>query len=128
MKLYTFGWVIDGPGRRTREPVPKDITGKAVGAPESWRWASIERLLFEAQTVQNLSLYESVAAPAGLAVSRAWAAEAMSVCVDVSGGGGGGGGWGVEVPEFVRRGSYAILMEDYGDDNRERERLRGCCF
>lgn len=110
MKLYTFGCVIDGPGRRTREPVPKDITGKAVGAPESWRWASIERLLFEAQTVQNLSLYESMAALAGLDVSRDWAAAAMSACVDVSGGGGGGGGgWGVEVPEFVRRGSYAIF-------------------
>lgn len=47
----------------------------------------------------------------------------MSACVDVSGGGGGGGGgWGVEVPEFVRRGSYAILKGDYGDDNRETER------
>lgn len=59
--------------------------------------------------MQNLSLYESVAALAALAVSRAWVVEAMSACVDVSGGGGGGGGWGVEVPEFVRRGSYAIL-------------------
>jgi hypothetical protein len=26
------------------------------------------------------------------------------------GGGGGGGGWGVEVPEFGRRGSYAIFF------------------
>lgn len=66
--------------------MPKDMTGKAV--PDSWRWASIERLLLEAQTVQNLSLYES-------AGSRAIS-------------GGGGGGWGVEVPE-LRRGSYAIL-------------------
>lgn len=73
--------------------------------------------------MQNLSLYESVAALAGLAVSRAWVVEAMSACVDVSGGGGGGGGgWGVEVPEFARRGSYAILKgRDYGNDNRERE-------
>lgn len=120
MKLYTFGWVIDGPGSRTREPVPKDMTGYAVGAPESWRCASIERLLFEAQTVQNFSLYESVAAPAGLAVSRACVAEAISACVDVSGGGGGGGGggWGVEVPEFVRRGSYAILRKTM-EGNRE---------
>lgn len=64
------------------------MTGKAV--PESWRCASIERLLFEAQTVQNLSLYES-------AGSRAIP--------------GGGGGWGVEVLE-LGRGSYAILMEN----------------
>jgi hypothetical protein len=49
-------------------------------------------LLLEAQTVQNLSLYESAGS----------SDEAISV-------GGGGGGWGVEVPEFVRRGSYAIL-------------------
>jgi hypothetical protein len=47
-------------------------------------------LLFEAQTVQNLSLYES-------AGSRAIP--------------GGGGGWGVEVLE-LGRGSYAILMEN----------------
>lgn len=65
------------------------MTGKAV--PDSWRWASIERLLFEAQTVQNLSLYES--GGGSMAIS----------------GGGGGGGWGVEDPE-LRRGSYAILM------------------
>jgi hypothetical protein len=47
--------------------------------------------------------------------------------VDVSGGGGGGGGWGVEVPEFVRRGSYAILK---GRETMEMiiERLRGCSF
>lgn len=53
----------------------------------------MERLLFEAQTVQNLSLYESAGSSTGAMPDA----------------GGGGGGWGVEVPEFVRRGSYAIL-------------------
>lgn len=59
----------------------------------------MERLLFEAQTVQNLSLYESAGS----------SAEAISGAGAEAGAGGGGGGWGVEVPEFVRRGSYAIL-------------------
>jgi hypothetical protein len=34
----------------------------------------------------------------------------MAVDDGSGGGGGGGGGWGVEVPEFVRRGSYAIFV------------------
>jgi hypothetical protein len=86
------------------------MTGKAV--PDSWRWASIERLLLEAHTVQNLSLYES-------AGSRAFS------------GGGGGGGWGVEDPE-LRRGSYAILemimvlCREREKEKREKKELR--CF
>lgn len=63
----------------------------------------MERLLFEAQTVQNLSLYESAGSSAE-AISGAGAEAGAG-----GGGGGGGGGWGVEAPEFVRRGSYAIL-------------------
>lgn len=113
MKLYTFGWVIEGPGSRTSEPVPKEMTGKAVGAVERRRWASIERLLFDAQTVQNFSFHESVGVSAVVAVVAAVAAAAaapvvsiaevvVDVVVDVdvvgwleevvSGGGGGGGG------------------------------------
>jgi hypothetical protein len=48
------------------------------------------------------------ASSAGLVSSRA--AVAILV-VSGGGGGGGGGGWGVEVPEFGRRGSYAIFLE-----------------
>lgn len=50
--------MIEGPGRRTREPVPKEITGKGLDAVESRRWASMERFWLEAHTVQNRSLYE----------------------------------------------------------------------
>lgn len=56
LKLYTFGCVIDGPGNLTRDPVPKDIVGYGSGAVVRRRCASIERLLFDAHTVQNLSL------------------------------------------------------------------------
>lgn len=118
MKLYTFGCVMDGPGSRTNEPVPKEITGKEVGALDRRRWASMERLLLEAQTVQNFSFQESVgwsvvlgagfvvvvgvsdvvgvvAAPD---VSMASVVEGIVVGVAmveeaVSGGGGGGGGF-----------------------------------
>lgn len=105
MKLYTLGWVMDGPGSRTSEPVPKEITGKAVGAVERRRWASMERLLFEAQTVQNFSFHESVGVSVVLATAAAVAAVSIAsvvVVVDVVGGleeavsgGGGGGGGGV---------------------------------
>lgn len=37
LNWYTFGCEIDGPGRRTSEPVPKDITGNAVGAADKRR-------------------------------------------------------------------------------------------
>ena len=47
---------MDGPGRRTREPVPKEMTGYDEGVAASLRWASIDRFWLEAQTVQNLSL------------------------------------------------------------------------
>lgn len=109
MKLYTLGWVMDGPGSRTSEPVPKEITGKEVGAAERRRWASMERLLLEAHTVQNFSFHESVgcsgvlgtavvAVPAVVAAFEMFMAEvvdggsAVPVEGAVSGGGGGGGG------------------------------------
>lgn len=61
----------------------------------------MERLLFEAQTVQNFSFQLS-----GLGSG----VEDISVGVLVSGSGGGGGGvWGVELPVFTWRGSYAMV-------------------
>ena len=56
LKLYTFGWVIVGPGRRTSEPVPKEMTGYEEGGAARRLWASMERFWLAAQTVQNLSL------------------------------------------------------------------------
>lgn len=99
--------MIDGPGSRTSEPVPKEMTGKAVGAVERRRCASMERLLLDAQTVQNFSFHESVGVSVALAaVAAVAAAPAVSIAsvvvVDVAGGlevavsgGGGGGGGGV---------------------------------
>lgn len=101
-----FGWVIDGPGSRTSEPVPKEMTGKAVGAVARRRCASMERLLFDAQTVQNLSFHESfgmsVVVVAAVAAASVMSMASVVVVVDVAGGlkeavsgGGGGGGGGV---------------------------------
>lgn len=67
----------------------------------------MERLLLEAQTVQNLS-FQSVLEPAG-----AWAAGAGEPMDSAGGGGGGGGVWGVVLPVFTRRGSYAMVGKDY---------------
>jgi hypothetical protein len=94
---------MDGPGRRTREPVPNEMTGNPVGAVERRRCASIERLLLDAQTVQNLSLKEggeevgagvvvfAVAVAVVVSVDSAMTASG-GVCVCSGGGGGGGGG------------------------------------
>ena len=76
MKLYTFGWVMEGPGSLTSEPVPNEITGNAVGAVESRRWASIERLLLDAQTVQNFNFQESL-------IGVSWVASAVASMVSV---------------------------------------------
>jgi hypothetical protein len=63
----------------------------------------MERLLFDAHTVQNFSFQES---ELGSVVSGA------IVDADSGGGGGGGGGvWGVVLPVFTRRGSYAMVVE-----------------
>ena len=95
---------MDGPGRRTREPVPKEITGKGEGAVESRRWASIERFWFDAHTVQNFSLNESDDC-VGADASAACASPVPVVDVSGGGGGGGGGGLGVAVPALDSRGS-----------------------
>ena len=116
-----------GPGRRTREPVPNEITGNAVGAVDSRRWASMERLLLDAQTVQNFNFHESAVAAS---IWLALAAPASIVFVSegaASGGGGGGGGgaWGVVFPVFTRRGSNAIVgaRRDYGSQTMEENRI-----
>src|SRR5699024_7594304 len=101
---------MEGPGRRTSEPVPKETTGKGDAAVERRRWASIDRFWFEAHTVQNLSLYESDEV-AGV-TSAGWDSRPLSLAVSaqaLSGGGGGGGG-GVAVPVCARRGSWAMMI------------------
>lgn len=45
-----------GPGKRTYDPVPKEITGYDLSEAARRRCASILRLLFDAHTVQNFSL------------------------------------------------------------------------
>jgi len=90
---------MEGPGRRTSDPVPKETTGKGDVAVERRRWASIDRFWFEAHTVQNLSLYESDEV-AGV-TSAGWDSEPLSLAVSAQvlfSGGGGGGGGGVAVP------------------------------
>lgn len=47
---------MDGPGRRTREPVPNEITGYEEGGADRRLCASIDRFWLAAHTVQNLSL------------------------------------------------------------------------
>lgn len=80
----------------------------------------MERLLLDAQTVQNFSFQESggpsvrfaawAAAPAVSIVSGVGRRDGVEV--DSGGGGGGGGGWGVVVSVFTRRGSYAMIVEE----------------
>lgn len=119
LKLYTLGWVIDGPGRRTWEPVPNERTGYDDGAAASLRCASMERFWFEAHTVQNLSLEDEGVGVDDVVVSSAEPSTVtggVDVEVDGSGGGGGGGGgFGVDVLEPIRaiRGSAAILTGDF---------------
>lgn len=100
---------MDGPGRRTSDPVPKDTTGNGDAAVERRRWASIDRFWFDAHTVQNLSLYESddvVAADDSAGWDSEWA-----VISELASGGGGGGGGGVAVPVCASRGSWAIVLD-----------------
>lgn len=101
-----------GPGSRTSEPVPKDITGKGTGAVARRRWASIERFWFDAHTVQNLSLYESGEVLGMVLVPSADGSSGPAVpseeVLPDSGGGGGGGG-GVIVSDWASRGSCAMI-------------------
>ena len=70
------------------------------------------RLLFEAQTVQNLSLKESgwesgitgAVVAMSVGASDAPSRDSGEACV-ASGGGGGGGGGGVGAARFARRAS-----------------------
>ena len=103
---------MDGPGSRTRDPVPKEMTGYPVGAEDRRRCASILRLLFDAQTVQNLSLNDpslswAVGCPSGMSI-----VPSTEVMVVGGGGGGGGGCGGVAVlgARRARRGSVDMTV------------------
>lgn len=73
------------------------MTGYGSAAAARREWASMLRLLFDAHTVQNLSLKDALG---GGPVAASWSVEstAPSSCVATSGssstGGGGGGGGG----------------------------------
>jgi len=103
--------------------VPKDMTGYDAVDVDRRRWASMERLLFEAQTVQNLSLYESAGADEALTSLSLVVVGVVSLACTGAGGVGaaGWGGCGVEVRfaaaawRRARRGSTDMRgnEEDY---------------
>jgi len=88
---------MEGPGKRTYDPVPKETTGYALSEVDNRKCASILRLLLDAHTVQNLSLKgtsEVGAAAEDATTPSTWAVDA-GVCTawaTTAGGGGGGGG------------------------------------
>lgn len=88
-----------GPGNRTSDPVPNDMTGYFASAVERRKCASMDRLLLLAHTVQKRNLYPPLSpsfltpSTCGTASSTAaGVAEAISVLAASGGGGGGGGG------------------------------------
>ena len=97
--------------------MPKDNTGYCCGEDVRRKWASMLRLLFEAQTVQKRSLKPPASSCCGGCVICwvifCWRSAASSVdccCSSIarrsdSGGGGGGGGGG------LRRGSDMLKSQ-----------------
>jgi hypothetical protein len=78
--------------------VPKEITGYLFSEVERRRCASMLRLLFEAHTVQNLSLKGNSGdgqmsfVGVGLGESTVPSRVRADCCAGSGGGGGGGGG------------------------------------
>ena len=97
---------MEGPGNRTSDPVPNEMTGYLCSEVASRICASILLLLLLAQTVQNFNLNgisSCEGAIVGVVVVPEVCGEStgpssveggVETVVDVGGGGGGGGGAG----------------------------------